>query len=255
MVENILQTPQKRSRIRLFAGIITSIVFLYFILGFIALTVFAGDPPKGEKGLNYHFSLESNDPFLTPGSEILIPAIVDASNKPIFSESELKAIRQYSRYGEPDESAYPCDIRYTTTKEGTMISLRPFNITDPRRFSADFSKKDYRGDTFLLSPAIKFEPQFLLNLYTFPVYIRNSTISGRDRIPIDSTTLGLSVCGYDPRDPYVCKGFASRPFQRYEITQDLVPVLTNEYGEYNHYRYCANIVTWPELFFNPPGKC
>jgi hypothetical protein len=246
------EKKQKKSTKSRFTGIVVCVICVYFIIAVILMVVLPGDPPKGEKGLHYRFSVENHEPVLTSGSEILIPAIVNGNNQPVFSESELVSHCGFSQSFR--ESVYPCNIRYTTLGEETMIALRPAGDPDTGYFSADFAWEEYEGDTFRLSPVIRYDPQFLLNLYTFPVYIRNSTFSGSEEIPIDNVRFGISVCGYNPLDPYVCKGFATRPDQRFGITHDLIPVVTNEYGEYNQYRYCFNPLIWPEIFLNPE-KC
>lgn len=236
------------------AGIIVGFILLYLIIGILLTIVLTVDPPMGERGLNYHFDFGNGKPVLTSDSEILIPALVDERNNLVFSERELGSICISQNSGDPDEYSYPCLISYKTLPEGTMIAIRPLNVTDPRYFSIDFSQQVFHGETFRLSPIIKNESQFMLNLFTVPVYIRNTTFSPHGSEGIDSVSLGLGVCGYDPDHPFVCKGYSSRPNQRYQITQGAMQVIVNEYGEYNGYHECINPLTWPEFFLSPE-KC
>lgn len=91
----------------------------------------------------------------------------------------------------------------------------------------------------------------MMNLHTLPVYLRNSTLTSNTRVPVDSMRFELKVCGYDPLDPYVCKGYITRPEYHAVISNGTLPVITNEFGEYNHYHRCISFLKWPLVILDP----
>ena len=88
-------------------------------------------------------------------------------------------------------------------------------------------------------------------LHTLPVYLRNSSFTKNNQVPVDSMRFKLMVCGYDPRDPYVCKGYATGPEPHAVITDGTLPVLTNEFGDYNRYHGCISFLKWPLVILDP----
>lgn len=226
------------------------IIFVYLMIGVLVTMAFA-DPPKSDKMIRYHINVENRQPFISPGSEILIPALVDDNNVPVFSESELNAIGRCHPYGLFPAYRYPCNITYTTTQEGTMISLKPEYSTNARSFDIEFITQEFRPGTYSLSPIIKQESELLASLPTLPIYIRNSTFTGKGRVPVAYVNLDVWICGYDPGDPDVCKGYTTRQDLPFAITGETLPVRTSVFGDYNGYRRCINPVTWSLVLLNP----
>lgn len=224
------------------------ILSLYILIILALIFGSVGNPVTGtgQKELEYIFGYHEEGAVVPPDTEFFIPAIVNEEGDLAFSENELNEIASFCQH---TENSYhgPINVSYINSPDGMMISIRPLENPGSQDICMQLKKENYTGKFHTLSPVLSRKSSIFSRLDLVPesdtlkIYINESVQYGTSL----DIYVRLAECGYDPQDPYVCKGYNSiLESQTYEKKRGYIPVSVGEFGTLNHLRQ-RNPLLWP----------